>query len=266
VTTAAGPWIVDGVQAADPSRVSSGRLRERIPPIQLFCFAHAGGGPALFRPWRNKLAPEVMVRPVLLPGRESRLSEKPFRRMADLIGPLCEALEPQLAQEYALFGHSMGALIAYEVARRFCAGTRPGPACLLVSGRAPRPRTGRRQVHGLPDDEFLAEVKRLNGIPPEILDEPDLIGMVLPVLRADYQLAETYWPLPGGQLRCPVTAYLGTSDPDVDEQEMLRWKEVTTGEFAMRVFRGDHFYLKGDRPDVLNAVREDLSLARTLPS
>ncbi|MBV9446594.1 MAG: thioesterase [Streptosporangiaceae bacterium] len=230
--------------------------------MQIFCFAHAGGGPALFRPWRDRLAPEAMVRPVLLPGRESRLSEPPFRRMADLIGPLCEALEPQLAQEYALFGHSMGAAVAYEVARRFSEAGRPGPACLLVSGRAPRLMAGRRQVHDLPDEEFLAEVKRLNGMPPEVLDEPELISMLLPVLRADYQLAETYRPLPGRQLRCPVTAYLSTSDPEVSEQEMLRWKQVTTGEFAMRIFRGDHFYLKGDRPDVLNAVREDLSLAR----
>ncbi|HEX6519052.1 MAG TPA: alpha/beta fold hydrolase [Streptosporangiaceae bacterium] len=257
--TTTSPWIVDGGQAPDPSRVLPGRPGERIPAIQIFCFAHAGGGPALFRHWRNALAPEAMVRPVLLPGRDSRLNEKPFRRMADLIGPLCEALEPQLTQSYALFGHSMGAVVAYEVARRFSTEARTGPACLLVSGRAPGRMRGRRQVHDLPDDEFLAEVTRLNGMPPEVLDEPDLIDMLLPVLRADYQLAETYRPLPGGQLRCPVTAYLSTSDPEVDEQEMLRWKEVTTGEFAMRVFRGDHFYLKGDRPDVLNAVREDLS-------
>jgi surfactin synthase thioesterase subunit len=102
----------------------------------------------------------------------------------------------------------------------------------------------------------------MNGMPPEVLDQPDLVSMVLPTLRADYELAETYpGPLPG-RLRCPVTAYLSVSDPYVDKQEMLNWKEATTGEFAMRVFHGDHFYLKGDRPDVLNAIREDLSPAR----
>lgn len=230
--------------------------------IQLFCFAHAGGGPSLFRPWRDKLAPDSLVRPVQLPGRESRLDEPPFRQMADLIPPLCEALEPYLSQPYALFGHSMGAIVAYEVARRLSAGTTPGPACLLVSGRAPRLAASWRPVHGLSDAEFLAEVGRLNGIPPEVLDEPDLISMLLPALRADYELSETYQPPSGASLRCPVTAYISTSDPDVGEVELRSWKEVTTGEFSLRVFTGDHFYLKGGRQDVLSAVREDLSPAR----
>jgi surfactin synthase thioesterase subunit len=227
--------------------------------IQLFCFAHAGGGPALFRPWRGALAPDPVVRPVQLPGRESRLDETPFRRMADLLDPLCAALAPYLDRPYALFGHSMGAVVAYEVA---CHLPGSGPACLLVSGRAPKLAPGWRPVHALPDDEFLAEIIRLNGMPPEVLGEPDLLDMVLPALRADYELSETYRPPPGQRLRCPVTAFMSTSDPDVGEQEMLSWQEVTTGDFAMRVFSGDHFYLKGGRPDVLSAVRDDLSRAR----
>jgi surfactin synthase thioesterase subunit len=246
-----GRWVADDRRSGEPSG-----------GIQLFCFAHAGGGPSLFRPWRDKLAPDSVVRPVQLPGRESRLDEPPLRRMADLIEPLCAALEPYLSEPYAVFGHSMGAIVAYEVARRFSAGAAPGPACLLVSGRAPRLPPGWRQLHALPDREFLAEVGRLNGIPPEVLGEPDLVSMLLPALRADYELSETYQPAAGASLRCPVTAYLSTSDPDVGEQEMLTWKEVTTGEFSMRVFTGDHFYLKGGRQDVLNAVREDLSPAR----
>jgi medium-chain acyl-[acyl-carrier-protein] hydrolase len=106
-------------------------------------------------------------------------------------------------------------------------------------------------------------VARLNGIPPEVLNEPELLSMLLPTLRADFELAETYQPLPGGRLGCPVVAYMSTSDPEVDYDEVLGWREVTTGEFTMRVFRGDHFYLKGGRPDVLNAVGEDLRLARS---
>jgi medium-chain acyl-[acyl-carrier-protein] hydrolase len=133
-----------------------------------------------------------------------------------------------------------------------------------VSGRrAPRLTGSRRRLSGLPDDEFLAEVARLNGIPPEVLSEPELLSMLLPALRADFELAETYQPLPGGRLDCPVIAYLGTSDPETDYDGVLSWREVTTGEFTMRVFSGDHFYLKGGRPDVLNAVREDLRLSRS---
>jgi medium-chain acyl-[acyl-carrier-protein] hydrolase len=241
-------WVVDD-GAADES--GTGR--------QLFCFPHAGGGPSFFRPWCAVLAPEIAVRRVVLPGRESRLGEPSFRHITELVGPLCAALEPFLDQPYALFGHSMGAVVAYEVARQFSSPSRQGPACLIVSGRrAPGLPSNRPRISGLPDDEFLAEVGRLNGIPAEVLNEPDLLDMLLPTLRADYELAETYQPLPGDGLDCPVVAYMSTADPEVQYREVLAWREVTTGEFTMRVFRGDHFYLKGGRPDVLNALRQDL--------
>jgi surfactin synthase thioesterase subunit len=244
----ASRWVVDDARGEE-----SGASR------QLFCFAHAGGGPAFFRPWPASLAPEVAVRRVLLPGREWRLDEPPFRHIGELVEPLCAALEPYLDQPYALFGHSMGAVVAYEVARRFSGLSGTAPGCLIVSGRrAPGLATGRRRLSGLPDEEFLTEVGRLNGIPPEVLSEPELVEMLLPPLRADFELAETYQPLPGGRLGCPVIAYLSTADPEIDYDGVLSWRDTTTGEFTMRVFRGDHFYLKGGRPDVLTAVREDL--------
>jgi medium-chain acyl-[acyl-carrier-protein] hydrolase len=250
---AVGRWVAD-----------DGRTEDSGAAQQLLCFAHAGGGPSFFRPWRAALGPETAVRPVLLPGREWRLDEPSFRHIAELVEPLCEALDPYLDQPYALFGHSMGAVVAYEVARRFSGPSRAGPTCLLVSGRrAPGLPARRPRLSGLPDDEFLAEVARLNGIPPEVLNEPELLSMLLPTLRADFELAETYQPLPGGRLGCPVVAYMSTSDPEVDYAEVLGWREVTTGDFTMRAFRGDHFYLKGGRPDVLNAVGEDLRLARS---
>jgi len=225
---------------------------------QLFCFPHAGGGPAFFRSWRDQLAPEIAVRRVLLPGREWRIEESPFRHITELLGPLCAALEPHLDQPYALFGHSMGAIVAYEVARWFSRCSQGGPRCLIVSGRRAPGLAPGRLLSELPDDEFVAEVGRLNGIPPQVLGESGLLELVLPALRADFELAETYQPLPGGRLDCPVVAYLGTDDPEVDSDGMLRWREVTTGEFSVRAFRGDHFYLKGGRPDVLSAVRDDL--------
>jgi surfactin synthase thioesterase subunit len=224
----------------------------------LFCFAHAGGGPSFFRPWRAPLAPEIAVRRVLLPGREWRLEEPPARHITELLGPLCAALTPCLDQPYALFGHSMGAVVAFEVARWFSRSSGAGPRCLIVSGRRAPGLACDRRLSELPDDEFVAEVGRLNGIPPEVLAEPGLLDVVLPALRADFELAETYQPLPGGRLDCPVVAYLSTDDPEVSYDGVLRWREVTTGEFSVRVFRGDHFYLKGGRPDVLEAVRDDL--------
>ncbi|HLH58914.1 MAG TPA: alpha/beta fold hydrolase [Streptosporangiaceae bacterium] len=249
----ANRWVVDDGRAGD-----SGAAAHQ-PGVDLFCFPHAGGGPSFFRPWRAALAPEVAVHRILLPGREGRLEEPPFRHITELAGPLCAALEPHLDRPYALFGHSMGAVVAYEVARWFSRPGRTAPACLIVSGRrAPGLGTDRRRLSDLPDGEFLAEVGRLNGIPPEVLGEPELLDMLLPALRADFELAETYQPLPGGGLDCPVTAYLSTGDPEVDDAGVLPWQEVTAGKFAMRVFRGDHFYLKAGRPDVLDAIRADV--------
>jgi medium-chain acyl-[acyl-carrier-protein] hydrolase len=233
---------------------------------QLFCFAHAGGGSSFFRPWRAALAPEAAVRPIMLPGRESRLDEPPYRRLPDLVESLSEALQPCLDRPYALFGHSLGAVIAYEVARRLSASSGAGPAGLIVSGRrAPGLPCDQRRLSELPDEEFLAEVARLNGIPREVLSEPGFLSTLLPALRADYELAEMYQPFQGDRLDCPVVAYLSTSDPEADYAGMLAWREVTTGQFSIRIFRGDHFYLKGGRPDVLNAVREDLRLANLNP-
>lgn len=119
-----GLWVVNDARVED-----SGAAR------RLFCFPHAGGGPSFFRPWRAALRPETAVRQILLPGREFRLEEPPFRRIADLVEPLCTALRPYLDRPYALFGHSMGAVVAYEVARRFSGAGVAGPTCLIVSGR-----------------------------------------------------------------------------------------------------------------------------------
>ncbi|MGC9671050.1 thioesterase II family protein [Planosporangium sp. 12N6] len=251
-TPEAARWLAgDSRQRADGARV------------RLFCFAHAGGGAAFFRRWRAALAPAVDVRPVLLPGRESRLDEAPYRRIEPLLDPLCAALEPHLDRPYALFGHSLGSVIAYEVARRLSDGGRPGPDCLIVSGRqAPRATSTRRTLWTLPDDEFVAAVGRMGGTPPEVFEHPDLLTMVLPALRADFELSETYRPLPGGRLTCAIAAYLGVDDPEVDRAGLLRWHEETTGEFTTRLFAGDHFYLAGGRPEVLSAVREDLDRAR----
>lgn len=258
-----GPHPGGGHRPASRWVVDDGRPGGPGPARQLFCFAHAGGGPAFFRPWLAGLAPEVAVRRVLLPGREGRFDEPPFRHIDELAGPLCAALEPYVDQPYALFGHSMGALVAYEVARRFSGPSGSAPACLIVSGRrAPGLAAGRRRVSSLPDDEFVTEVGRLNGIPAEVLSEPDLLEMILPPLRADFELAETYRPRPGNRLGCPVAAYMSTADPETDYGGVLGWRETTTGEFTVRVFRGDHFYLKAGRPDVLTAVREDLLRSR----
>lgn len=238
-------WIAGGGRDAAPGA-----------ELSLFCFAHAGGGAAFFRPWKAVLGPDVGVHPVLLPGRESRLRELPYRRIEQLIDPLCAALEPHLDRPYAFFGHSLGSLLAYEVARRF------DPVCLLVSGRrAAHLPAGRPLFSTLPDEEFLTMVDRLNGTPPEVMDQPELLRMLLPAMRSDFELNEIYQHLPGPRLTCPVAAYMGADDPEVTPAELLRWSELTSATFTLRIFSGDHFYLRDGRRDVLDAVRRDLGSA-----
>lgn len=231
--------------------------------VRLFCFAHAGGGAAFFRPWRAALQPEVDVRPVILPGRESRIREAPYRRIEQVLDPLCSAIAPYLDRPYALFGHSMGAVLAYETARlltdRAWSGVGEGPAALVVSGRrAPHLRPTRQSVSTLPNAEFIAELHRLGGTPPEVLGHPQLLRALLPPLRADFELNEAYLPLPGGRLNCPVAAYQGADDPEVDPPELLGWRDHTGGDFTLRMFAGGHFYLGSGRADVLAAIRADV--------
>lgn len=190
------------------------------------------------------------------------MRELPYRRVEQLLEPLCAALTPHLDRPYGLFGHSMGAVIAFEAARRLSGRAGHGPACLLVSGRRPpRQASSRRLFSALPDDDFLAEVARLNGTPREVLGHHQLVRMLLPVLRADFELNESYLPLPGRRLSCPIAAYVGATDHEVDPSEMLGWRDETTGEFTLRVFSGDHFFLKDGRPDVVTAARQDLARA-----
>ncbi|MFB7668627.1 thioesterase II family protein [Kitasatospora sp. NPDC056138] len=242
------PWLTSAATGRDPAAV------------RLFCFAHAGGGTAFFRPWRAALLPEVEVCPVRLPGRESRHLEPAYTRMNRLIEPLVAALRPYADRPFAVFGHSMGAAVAYEVARRFCTEPADGPLRrLLVSGRrAPHLAARRRPIAHAPQEEFLAAVRRLGGTPEEVLDQPDLVRLFLPGMRADFELNETYAPADGPRLSCPVSAFTGDRDPEVTPEEMGRWRETTDVAFRLRVFTGGHFYLSGPRAELVREIRSDL--------
>ncbi|MFB6888420.1 thioesterase II family protein [Kitasatospora sp. NPDC056327] len=250
------------------SRWLAGDPRVAVEPdaVRLFCFAHAGGGAAAYRPWRPALAPAVDVRAVVLPGRESRVRELPYYRIEQLLDPLCEALEPHLDRPYAFFGHSLGSILAYEAARRLSTGPGRGPELLIVSGRrAPRLPTDRRSFSDLPDAEFLAAMAELGGTPAEVMGQEQLLNLLLPTLRADFELHESYRTLPGPALRCPVAAYMGAADSEVDRAELLGWHAETTGEFTLRVLPGGHFYLRDAANAVADAVRQDLARARRRP-
>lgn len=228
--------------------------RGRGAATTLFCFAHAGGGSAFFRSWAGRLGKEIDVCPVLLPGRESRLREAPIRRMPELLDAVAAELRESTAGPFALFGHSVGAIVAYETARRLSAVARP-PLHLIVSGRgAPQLPARRPPVYQLPERRFIELLRHFNGTPPELFADDDLLRFLLPIIRADFELNETYVELPSARLSCPVTAFAGDHDPEVDRDELEAWQDVTSGPFAVRIFHGDHFYLAGGRADVLSAI------------
>ncbi len=224
------------------------------PRLRLFCFPSAGGGPAQYRPWMRTLPEIFELQLIQLPGREARLREPLMRRMPEIVTEIGQALLPMVDQPYAFFGHSMGALLAFEVARWLRRTGAQEPVHLFVSGRrAPNQHDPDRMIHALDDAEFLREiVARYNGIPQVILDDPELLQIFLPTLRADLEVIETYQYAHEAPLHCALTAFAGFSDQRASLHDLQNWRAQTTGAFRARQFAGEHFYLQNQR-DVLLA-------------
>jgi len=222
--------------------------------LRLFCFPYAGGGASAFRGWSRLLPAEVAVCPVRLPGRETRLSERPLDSMEQLILRLREAIDPHLDQPFAFFGHSLGAIVAFELARSL----RSIPRCLFVSGaRAPQLR--RDYVPPAPpsDDELIEELRRLDGVPHELLDQRELMRLALPALRADTSLYRKYIYREGPALDCPICAYGGADDARITRENLEAWAEQTFT-FKLEMFSGGHFFLQIQESEFLKSLARDL--------
>jgi surfactin synthase thioesterase subunit len=225
--------------------------------VRLICFPHAGGAASAYVSLARALAPEVEVLAVQYPGRQDRRHEAPVEdidRLADLIAGV---LPTDPARPYALFGHSMGAVVAYETALRVARGAGPAPLRLFASGRG-APSLGPGRSDGLRGDEALtAEIRRLGGS-RGVLDDPELMSMVLPALRSDYRALGAYAWATSQPLDCPVSVLIGDADPLVTPDEAQSWLEHTAGGGSVRVFPGGHFYLDGLAHQVADAIRTDL--------
>lgn len=227
--------------------------------LRLFCFPYAGGGASAYRTWPASLPPEIDVCPVQPPGRENRLSEERFRRVGPLKDAVCEAIRPLLDLPFALFGHSLGAVVAYETALKLRDDHGKAPVQLLVSARrAPSVPPDDEPTYNLPDGEFRAKLEELEGTPKEVLEHPELMELVEPLLRADFELNDTYEPSQKPPLECPVTAYGGLEDADVTREQLEPWREVSRGPFRLRMFAGGHFYLHEHQQTLIGAIAQEL--------
>jgi surfactin synthase thioesterase subunit len=198
---------------------------------------------------------------VQLPGRENRLREPPVASIPALVSLLAPALAPHLELPFAFFGHSMGAVVAAEVARALVADGGPLPEHLFVSSRRPPHLPGpETPLHLLPDPEFVAELeRRYGGIPAEVKAHPDLLALLLPALRADVRALETYRPCARPPLPCAISAFGGSDDRLAPREQLDAWRTETSAAFRVRVFRGGHFYLDARRAEVLADLAATLS-------
>lgn len=226
--------------------------------MRLFCIAHAGGGASSFRGWGDALPPEVEVCPVQLPGRENRLGEKPFDRVEPLVASLADAVRPYLDMPWVLFGHSNGALIGFELSRALRAQGLPIPEHLFASGRR-APDIPSRTTGHLSDDQFLDDLVELGGLPRELLQHPEMVALLLPLLRADTSLHETYEFREQPPLDCPITAYGGVEDIKVGREAIEAWGRHTARAFRVRMFPGGHFFHQSHRGEFLQTFSADLS-------
>ena len=235
-------------------------LPRRQVELRLFCFPYAGGASSIYRGWAESLPAAVEIVPIELPGRGRRLQELGYTSMPALIQALGPVLHPYLDRPFALYGHSMGAMIAFELARFFRREYQREPQILFVSGRrAPQIPDPRPISYNMPEPELIKQLGRLQGTPKEILENAELMELLLPLIRADFQLIQTYSYSNDRPLHCPITVFGGTEDLEAPRSLLTGWEEQTDSRFTLHMLPGDHFFLKGSQPLLLRLLARQLS-------
>lgn len=227
--------------------------------VRFYGFCHAGGNSSIFLPWQHALGPAVEVCGVQLPGRGWRISHPPERNMSVLVNAIVRDLQLQSALPFVFFGHSLGALIAFEVARALKLLHLPQPMHLWVSGcDAPQSRQPSRRLHELDDAALIEALAHYGGTPREVLAHRELMQIALPSIRADFALAADYSYLPMPSLDTPITVFTGAADEHVNQDNIAHWSRETTGAFGLECFPGDHFFIESDGEQVVSSIRKHL--------
>ncbi len=228
--------------------------------MRLFCFPYAGGGASIYRDWGALLPNDVEVVLLQLPGRETRLLEEPISDAAELTKALVDAITPLLDAPFSFFGHSMGTIVSFELARELRRrGMREPSSLFLSAGRAPHVPDPDPPIHELPDAAFIAELRaRYDGIPGEVLSNEELLELVLPGLRGDMKLLETHSFVAEEPLEAPITCFGGRDDHRLSHEDLEGWARHTRGAFVLRRLPGDHFFLHSQRSLLLRYLADDL--------
>lgn len=227
------------------------------PGCTLVCLPHAGGGASVFRSW-PELSGWLSVRAVRLPGREHRASERALSTMDELVAALAPALGRVLDGDYAFYGHSMGALVAFEVTRALEVAGLPGPRALYLAGCVAPRRRPTRTVYHLPREQLVEWLSDGNGLDPEVLRYPGLVDFMLTTIRADLSVVDTYRYRPAGRIDVPVRVFCGADDPQMPVEDCRAWEEETSGPFEAHVLPGGHFFVNDHAPRIVELIEADL--------
>ena len=231
----------------------------RAPLLRLFCFPYGGGNAHVFREWQRYFSPEIDICLVHLPGRARRIGERPHTRMQPLVKEVADAIRTEVRGRFSFYGHSIGALISFELARELRRRNCGAPAHLFLSAcRAPTKVRAVPRTFDLPVAEFMAMIQRLNGTPKEFFEYPEIQNSLLPLLRADFEIIDTYEYLAESPLACPITVYGGELDELASLKNLAPWELETSGECKMRVFSGGHFFIQSHKMEFVRTLREDL--------
>ncbi|MFF9351272.1 thioesterase II family protein [Streptomyces sp. NPDC014734] len=227
--------------------------------VRLLCLPHAGGSAPFYFPMSRALSPAVDVLCLQYPGRQDRRQDPGIDNIPDYADAIVAELKPWLDVPTAFFGHSMGAVLAYEVALRLERDGLPGPIALFASGRRAPSRYREENVHRRDDDGIVKEMQLLSGTDSRILGDEEILRMVLPAIRSDYTAVETYRSEAGAAVSAPITVFTGDSDPRTSLEEAEAWRAHTTAEFDIRVFPGGHFFLANHADEIIEIISKSIS-------
>ncbi len=251
----------------DPRSVFSVAQPKPGAALRLLCFPHAGGGPTAFFPWIALLAPEIECVSVQYPGRGQRFRDKPLTSISDLVSEIVGRMAGIADKPFALYGHSFGGLVAFELARSLRRLGSPAPVHLFVGASRP-PHMGplRPTIHALSEDEFVEAVQdRYGGIPAAIYQDREVLNLFMAPMRADFTAYELYQPMPEAPISVPITAFSATGDHVATPSGMREWARHTAAAFDLEILPGGHFFPPSSIASIVQRIRHQFLERRPLP-